>query len=607
MAEELHFNAPEPLNDLLAKYVHITVDETDIDDETVRHTLLLKASEEASDLLATEGYFSPVLRWQDRYSIEVIPGLRTKVSEVKLDMIGPITTPQKEHFLASWLLPAGQFFTQEKWTIAKQEILRDISDIDFPSAQIIRSEARIDKNSNTAMLYITIHTGPKHVYGDIIFNGLSRYKDELIRTYTDIIKPGARYHRADLLRLQSSLQNTPYFSAINVQTKTRRAADTSSAHSADVSDNTDAVNTTAQPNEQDPLAEVTNTPPLTDISSSPSDDPAVSDNAEVVTTDLLVTVVERAQHRISFGLGASSNNGARAQVSYLYPDLFGYAWDFYTGFKYEQNKQQLFSDIFFPRKQTDMQYSVGAVFERENVNNLPLQNQTYRATQAYTIDRSERKISLTLERSTQERSAQEDEQLGDLQKVALVPGITYTWRMVDSLVRPRFGGNYYVDLSGASEEFISDTSFLYINARAQYFYSFGDSLTLITRAEIGANIADNVDSVPERYLFRTGGSNSIRGFDYLRIGVVEDEVVSGANRLAVASAELNYWFDDSWAGAIFFDTGNAQNEMKKPNFDFYGYGIGIRYATPAGPFALDVAQGNVDNSIHLHFSVSIPF
>jgi translocation and assembly module TamA len=330
-------------------------------------------------------------------------------------------------------------------------------------------------------------------------------------------------------------------------------------------------------------------------------DPVTSSNEATVTAPVRVTVIERAAHRISFGIGASSNTGARAQVSYLYPDLFGRALDFAAGVKYEETRQTVFGDVFLPRRQADTQDSVGAQYEHEDIENLDTTTQTWRTTRSVSEHRSERRYTLTFEYST------EISDLDEKTVQALAPSISQTWRRVDSLIKPRRGGNYFVEIAGASNELLSDTSFLYTTAQAQYFVPLSDDLVLLLHGELGATFADDVDDVPLRYLFRTGGSGSVRGFDYLSIGEQEGESVVGAKRLLVLSAELNYWFTDSWGAALFLDAGNAKNQLEDLVLDNYGYGLGLRYATPAGPFALDVARGSGDDDTRIHFAITIPF
>jgi translocation and assembly module TamA len=38
-----------------------------------------------------------------------------------------------------------------------------------------------------------------------------------------------------------------------------------------------------------------------------------------------------------------------------------------------------------------------------------------------------------------------------------------------------------------------------------------------------------------------------------------------------------------------------------------GYGLGVRWRTPAGPLAVDVAWGERERQLRVHFSVAIAF
>ena len=54
------------------------------------------------------------------------------------------------------------------------------------------------------------------------------------------------------------------------------------------------------------------------------------------------------------------------------------------------------------------------------------------------------------------------------------------------------------------------------------------------------------------------------------------------------------------------DVGTAADSPEKLDA-LKSYGIGARYKTPAGPFALDVAYADRDKKFRLSFSVSIAF
>ncbi len=547
-AAEIRFHAPEELQELVSTHISLTVEEADADDATVRQTLLLRAGADVADLLATEGYFTSTVQWRGRLAIDVLPGPVARIGSVQISVQGPLADSEKEKLIAAWKLPGGAPFKQSIWSSAKQELVRALSEHSYPAASLVHSEARVDRETRLVDLTVAVRSGPRHVYGPVVVEGLSRYDASLVTSFTDVIKPGAPYRRDDLLTLQTGLQGTPYFSTVSVNI-----------------------------------------------------DSSEADTDETIVAPVRVRLVERAQHRVSFGIGASSNTGPRAQVSYLYPDLFYQAWDFGAGIIYEKEEQTLFSDIFLPRKVANEQDSFGAQFEHSDINDLEVFAQTYSVGRSVTDDRLETRYKLTFEHSTEQPGRVEE-----TSRVALVPSLTWTWRKVNSLTKPTNGGNYYLDLAGSTDQIISDTSMLFVNARVQYFYPLAEQLIWIVRGELGATVADNVDDVPQRYLFRTGGSNSIRGYDYQDIGEIVDGAVVGAERLAVLSTEWNYWLNDTWGVALFYDIGDAATTLSMDALNA-GYGIGARLSTPAGPFSLDIAQGDEDDRTRYHFSIAIAF
>jgi translocation and assembly module TamA len=126
------------------------------------------------------------------------------------------------------------------------------------------------------------------------------------------------------------------------------------------------------------------------------------------------------------------------------------------------------------------------------------------------------------------------------------------------------------------------------------------------RGEAGYTAAPDTTGIPQEFLFRTGGTQSVRGYAYQSLGVQLGDAVVGGQLLAVVSAEYVHWFDDRWGGAAFYDAGNAW-DPGQPLKLYPGYGLGARWRSPAGPLALDVAYGQRDSKIRLEFSVAIAF
>ena len=573
LAQNLELQSAEPLQTLLRQHLQFTIDDASIDDSVVRDTLFKQVQIDVSELLATEGYFATTVSWQDPISLRIEPGARTTIETVTIEIDGPIEPERRAALLGGWSLPVGEPFVQQRWTRAKQELLRSLTDQDFPAARIVESKASINPDQQRASLTVRFDSGRKHQFGPIHIVGLQHYDADLIKGYNNTVQEGAPYRRENLLALQSALQNTAYFSSVDI--RLLPPADPSPA------DPSPADRSPAEPS-------------AADLSAKPG-------NSEAVTTAIQVTVSEYTKHRLAFGLGASSNTGPRVQLSYFYPYLFGRPLDFASGLKLETNASTAFGDIFLPRRRAAIQDSIGASFTESDYSGLEQFTSTYRAARTHYGSSVETQYSLTLERSTE----QPDEEV-PRHSQALVPGVSLTWRHIDSMANPRNGGSYFLDIAVTDEQFASSTSMRYLNVKAQQYISLAATWMVILRGEFGLNEADDLANVPQRYLFRTGGSTSIRGFNYVSIGEPVNDAIVGARALVVLSAELHHWFNDNWGGAVFYDTGDAKNVVTLPLAN-YGYGIGLRYATPAGPLAFDLARGNGDNELRLHFAISVPF
>ena len=119
-------------------------------------------------------------------------------------------------------------------------------------------------------------------------------------------------------------------------------------------------------------------------------------------------------------------------------------------------------------------------------------------------------------------------------------------------------------------------------------------------------IADSRVGIPSVFLFRTGGDTTVRGYAFESLGVQQGDAVVGGRYYGVASVEAIHWINDNWGVAAFVDAGDAFDAWSDADIAV-GYGIGARLRTPIGPFRLDVAYGERDKNVRLHFSVGLSF
>ena len=100
--------------------------------------------------------------------------------------------------------------------------------------------------------------------------------------------------------------------------------------------------------------------------------------------------------------------------------------------------------------------------------------------------------------------------------------------------------------------------------------------------------------MPDTILFRAGGDDSVRGYDYRTLGPTVNGAVVGGRVLLDRQRRGRACADSSalpaLLGAVFVDAGNAADRWNELH-PVFGYGVGVHYRSPVGPLRLDVAYG----------------
>jgi len=310
---------------------------------------------------------------------------------------------------------------------------------------------------------------------------------------------------------------------------------------------------------------------------------------------------ERPAHRLSFGAGVSSNTGFRVETNFQTADLFGQAWELNSGLRIEQKKQTAYADVLFPPDAGQRRNSVGAMAQATNIEGLRTERVAVGGQQLWRRDELEYRLSLTwqLERLMPDGAPE------SLSR-ALVPNLALVWRRLDDPFNTRDGIVLQGEIGAASKAVMSDQNFVRLYGRYQQFFPVGRLDTLTLRGEIGYTIAESRDGIPQEYVFRTGGTGTVRGYSFQSLGVSEGSATVGGRYMATASAEYTHWLDEQWGIAAFADAGNAVDDLNDASLAV-GYGIGGRWRTPAGPIGVDLAYGQRNQSFQVHFSLAIPF
>ena len=531
-------------------------------DEADEERELRRAERAAIETLATEGYFSPAVRFEPnatgepRYRLLVELGQLTTVGAVDIDFRGALAEPAFELRAAGlrrgWGQPVGAAFRSADWETAKARLLLAASAHDFAAALITASSADVDAEAASARLHVVLDSGPAYRIGELRIEGLQRFDASLVRRFNPFTE-GQAYDRTLLVEFQQRLQETAFFSSVVV------------------------------------------TPDL---------EAAVDDVAP-----LRVQISEARTRRFSAGVGYATNTGAHIEALYRQSITFGQPYVLQTGFRVDQTGHFAYADLIFPPDRSGARNSVGMLFEDSEIENLDIRRYGFGAARSrLTGPRDGRNFEtqLTVNFEHERRETPLDPPI-----TLDVLSTTYTWtrRDVDDIANPRRGNLIQLQGSAGLGGFSTDDLFFRGFGSIVQYFPVGVRDTLILRGQLGAVQADTTDAVPNKFLFRTGGSLSVRGYDFESLGVEQGGAIVGGRALVVASAEYVHWLQrwgGDWGVAAFLDAGDAADRFHDLDLAL-GYGLGVRWRTPAGPLALDVAYGERDNRVRLHFSVAIAF
>ena len=171
----------------------------------------------------------------------------------------------------------------------------------------------------------------------------------------------------------------------------------------------------------------------------------------------------------------------------------------------------------------------------------------------------------------------------------LTPGISYAFVEEDYPPRPLAGHRSSVQTRGAVDGLISDTSFLQLYGSTKWVFELWSGARLLPRAEVGATLIDELDSLPASVRYYAGGDVSVRGYAYNSLGPTDPfGAVVGGENLMVGSVEIDQQIATNWSVAAFVDSGNAYDALKDFN-PATGVGAGIRWFSPLGPIRVDIA------------------
>ncbi|HEU4351459.1 MAG TPA: BamA/TamA family outer membrane protein [Burkholderiales bacterium] len=543
------------LREMLSKGLQLSrwQDDPQMTPELLRR-LVDEAVMDARQALAADGYFSALVSYSiDRdvtpwsVVIHVEPGTRTTVRGVEITFSGPARDdPEAAKHLGQvrneWLLQPGMPFTQEAWNEAKRAAVRKLSAWRYAGARIASSRARVDAKANTALLEITLDSGPPFIFGAVEVREGERYP-EAIAANLSPVKPGTTYDREVLELYTRRLLETGYFAGARVDLAPEAAAD--------------------------------------------------------APAPVQVSVIEGHSQNIEGGVSFTTDRGVRLEAAHRNVDLFDSAWRGRAALRWDDLTQEARYDLDAPPLPGARWWNGFAAVKNEVIQN----EENLEFSTGIAHNWAGKGSPITLLASFHLEEQQVSAQLVD-NRHAVFFGFRFGFRETDAVVLPRRG--YFGQITaGVAPENLSTEHFVRGTARATVLVALGRNDDLHVRGEGGVVVANTREGIPSSFLFRTGGDQTVRGYDFESLGVRQGDAVLGGRYLAIGSVEYTHWFSPVWGLAAFVDGGNAWDTG---NFEpVFGIGGGVRFRTPIGPVRADVAYGEDVESWRVHFSVGFVF
>ena len=529
-----------------------------------RRNFVVSARDKVESALQALGYYQPEIeidlqrtepKW--RLSIVVNAGEPVRVRDINIQILGAAANDDNFTRLTSDTgFSSGDVLHHGRFESFRENVLSLGQRRGYLRGEIVASRIEVQVEAGTADVMLWYDSGPRLRFGEIIVDNTLIDSDLFDSMLT--FQSGDYFDQVRLQELQSRLQRTHYFSSVIVLPQRKRS---------------------------------------------------LGDRVPVV-----VNLQRAKRHSFDVGVGYSTDTEERMSLTWRTPRINRHGHSQQTRLEYSPiNPSGRFTySIPVSDPLTDVVQLWARVEENEfgdidsRQNELGIKRETKNRNWIYGYSLRELNESWDIAGY----SASND--------YLLFGGSVSRRTHRGSIVDPEWGFSQLYTVEAAADQLGSDLDLLRFTAALRYVVTPVPRNRVVTRLDLGQiKIAkgDRRDLAPSLAFF-AGGSQSIRGYAYQSLGdeltVVEPNgetktFVVGADRLAIGSLEYQYYFTDTWRGALFVDAGDAFNGG---DFDAkVGAGFGVHYVTPVGPVRVELANSvsEDDPSWRLLFAIGAEF
>ncbi|MGH8064448.1 MAG: outer membrane protein assembly factor BamA [Candidatus Entotheonellia bacterium] len=482
-------------------------------------------------------------------------GAPTQVAEVRLTGAIPSELSPVQTLINALPLQAGQRLNKADFDQSQEMLLTRLHNATYARSQVVPNTV-VDQERHTAVVTFELRPGSPTTFGQITIEGEELVKERAIRSQLRI-REGEPYHANELQDSVDAVYGLGMFQAVTPRV--------------------------LNPDEQG------------------------------APMDVEITVRERKPHSVQLGFGFSTVEQFRGEAQWTHRNLWGGAEQLNFSARASSIQQAAEGRFFLPyflARRTSFTQTVFARNQPRIDEDLLGLGDTFFGIQDTTPRYSEfsvgteSRVRRVFSRRLSGSGGVEFSRhvFSDVDPDLIGTGVAdnntlfiqfaeLKWDTSDSILNPTRGVVLRGELDHSTSALISTVSFFKLLLEARHYYSLREKLILASRLSVGGiQPYSGSETVPSNVRFFAGGPGSIRGYAPNRVGPLDSEGRPiGGDSLLVGSVELRFPISGDLGGVVFVDAGNVYSSS--PGYDLgdlrVGFGPGIRYNTPVGPFRLD--------------------
>jgi translocation and assembly module TamA len=511
-----------------------------------------RSPERVRTALEPFGYYEPKIKTflaleqgVYRLYVRVERGEPVRVASVKIDIHGPGEKEEKlKELMMKFPLKEGDILRQDVYEKAKGGVKAEAINLGYLDADFSTHVVSISPEEKKATIELILETGLQYRFGEVTFVGASSYPEPFLRRYL-AFRQGEPLSFSKVTQTQLNLVNSDRFKEVTVE--------------------------------------------------------PMKKDAQNGVVPITVRLTPSPPKRLRVGAGYETDIGARFATRYQDLNFNDWGHELNAELNIAQRLQGLVTSYVIPsRKNLDSKLTTKLGVQREDTDTYKSRSILFEPEYVHGFGRG-RLGSAYVQIRLEDFTIGEEEGQSRL----VMPGLRFSKRQYDDLIRPTRGYHWSLDGRGASQVLGSDTNLLQLLVNGDLLIPLPGRFSVFLRGQGGTTLTGDFKDLPPSVRFFAGGDRSVRGYAYQSLGTKDAEGnVIGGKHLLVGSIELERPIIKIFGLAAFYDVGNAFNNFWEMDLK-QGAGIGVRLYTPVGPLRLDLARqiGVRHPEFRVHFTV----